>query len=145
MCVTMTPISSICPASMMRGEPPGLSTAIEFPLTSASTWSAKPSASVRQTRAGWSSKPLGPGASSSCSRNAKEPSVIISLGRAVANIGSVGMVEVLDEHLGRVDLGGQFFDRREGAECLRLLRRQREGDLLARHLRALLPPAAQRG
>jgi cytoskeleton protein RodZ len=46
---------------MSRGAPPGWTEAMELPLTSARTSSAKPCTSSRQTRAGAASNPEGPG------------------------------------------------------------------------------------
>src|SRR5437899_4185817 len=65
MCVTWSPISSMCPASISRGRPLALSAATELPWTSAVTSSANVFTSSRHTRAGPVSKPDGPGVSSS--------------------------------------------------------------------------------
>src|SRR5687767_8139716 len=70
----MTPISSMCPASMIVGAPAGLTVAILLPATSPRT-SAKAAASSRQTRAGADSNPDGPGVSSRRFRNAMEESL----------------------------------------------------------------------
>src|SRR5215208_4546189 len=70
--VTITPISSMCPANISRGPPLPSSRAKEFPATSACTASANLSASARQTRAGAASNDEGPGVSSSRFRKAKE-------------------------------------------------------------------------
>src|SRR5215208_677957 len=73
MYVMMSPISSMWPASMMVGDPPGLTTARLLPVTSFVT-SANARASSRHTLAGADSKPEGPGVSSSRLRNAIEDS-----------------------------------------------------------------------
>src|SRR5687768_16477840 len=70
----MTPISSMCPASMMVGAPAGLTVAMLLPATSPRT-SAKAATSSRQTRAGADSNPDGPGVSSRRFRNAMEESL----------------------------------------------------------------------
>src|SRR5512143_2153661 len=69
---TMSPISSMCPSSMIVGEPPALTSAMLFPATSLVTLSANLAASSRQTRAAGASKPEGPGVSSRRLRNAME-------------------------------------------------------------------------
>jgi hypothetical protein len=70
MCVTCSPISSMWPASITRGDPPGLVVANELPFTSTRTSCANFSASSRQTRAARTSKPEGPAASRRRSRKA---------------------------------------------------------------------------
>src|SRR5512143_2600672 len=70
----------MCPASITRGAAAPLSVAKELPLTSATTWSAKLSASARQARAGTVSYEEGPGESSSVFRNCSERG---SMGRRV--------------------------------------------------------------
>src|SRR5690242_6094270 len=77
MCVTMTPISSMCPANITRGRPAPLSVANEFPATSPRTSSAKRCASVRQSRAGAASNADGPGVSSSDLRKASDSGVMV--------------------------------------------------------------------
>src|ERR1041385_3572451 len=64
---------------MTGGAPaaPTRSAARELPFTSAHTSSAKPSASVRQRRAGAASKPEGPGASRRAVRKVSEASISI--------------------------------------------------------------------
>src|SRR5688572_6110939 len=74
MYVAMTPISSMCPASMMVGAPAGFTVAMLLPATSPRT-SAKAAASSRQTRAGADSNPDGPGVSSRRLRKAIEESL----------------------------------------------------------------------
>src|ERR671938_139780 len=76
----MTPISSMCPASKMVGEPLGLAVAMLLPATSPRT-SAKRCASSRHRRAGAASKPEGPGVSRRRLRKAREVS---------GNMGSLG-------------------------------------------------------
>src|SRR4030095_8709623 len=61
------------PASMIVGDPAGLTTAVLLPATSFDT-SAKVAASSRQSLAGADSKPDGPGVSSNRLRNASEES-----------------------------------------------------------------------
>src|SRR3954464_5534401 len=69
---TMTPISSMCPSSMIVGLPFGFTSAMLLPATSDVTTSANVLASSRQTRAAGPSKPDGPGVSSRRLRNASE-------------------------------------------------------------------------
>src|SRR4029450_13970108 len=71
MYVKMTPISSMCPASMIVGAPAPFTDAMLFPATSFDT-SANARASSRQSLAGADSNPDGPGVSSSCFRNEME-------------------------------------------------------------------------
>src|SRR6476646_7063720 len=78
---TMTPISSMCPSSMIVGEPPGFTSAMLLPATSDDTLSANVSASARQARAATASKPEGAGASSS--RLRKETADGLSIGTLV--------------------------------------------------------------
>ena len=76
MWVTITPISSMWPASITRGRPPGFTIAYELPATSARTSSAKDCASFRHARAGAASKDEGPGVSSRDLRNARDSGVM---------------------------------------------------------------------
>src|SRR3954467_5715721 len=69
---TMTPISSMCPSSMIVGLPLGFTSAMLLPATSEVTTSANALASSRQTRAAGPSKPEGPGVSSRRLRNASD-------------------------------------------------------------------------
>src|SRR5687768_2787709 len=73
----MTPISSICPSSMIVGEPPAFTSAMLLPATSVVTLSAKVPASVRQARAATVSNPDGAGASSRRFRKAIEDGLSI--------------------------------------------------------------------
>src|SRR5687767_357985 len=77
----MTPISSMCPSSMIVGDPCGLTTAMLFPATSELTSCANVFASSRQTLAGADSKPEGPGVSSRRFRKAIEESFSIAGGK----------------------------------------------------------------
>ena len=67
--------------TISRGLPLGLRAATELPCTSASTLSANPLTSSRQTRAGACSNPEGPGVSSSFLR---KPSVEIVIAATVS-------------------------------------------------------------
>src|SRR5690606_21205425 len=134
MWVTMRPISSMWPASITRGTPPGLRMANELPLTSDSTLSAIRSASARQIRAGAISYPLGPGASSSASRKANERSVIIVGAYSAADFFVVCVIEVTDEDLRRIHLRGEPFEAGEGTQRLRLLLGELQGEQFSRHL-----------
>src|SRR5262245_2324357 len=78
MWVIWRPISSMCPASMSRGDPFAFTTATELPCTSALTASANLPTSSRQTRAGAASKPDGPGVSSSRFKNSTLLLVMVS-------------------------------------------------------------------
>src|SRR5688500_17187589 len=94
MYVTMMPISSMWPASMIVGAPPALTTAMLLPATSQDT-SAKARASLRHTLAGADSNPDGPGVSSSRLRKAVDDSVSM-----VAYIGGMTILYIL------IGLGG---------------------------------------
>src|SRR5829696_6119670 len=74
---TIRPISSMCPSSMIVGEPSGFTSAMLLPATSDCTLTAKLSASRRQCRAAVSSKPEGAGESSSRFRNARDEGLSI--------------------------------------------------------------------
>src|SRR5262249_5409821 len=74
--VTITPISSMCPANITLGRPARLIVANELPFTSLLTPSANRSASVRHSRAGADSKADGPGVSSSDFRNVSDSGVM---------------------------------------------------------------------
>src|SRR6266571_3089649 len=67
----------MCPASMRRGVPFGLSAATELPCTSDVTWSVKPLTWSRHTRAGAVSKPEGPGVSSRRFKKSNVSSVMV--------------------------------------------------------------------
>src|SRR5450830_1703989 len=95
--VTMRPISSMCPASMMVGAPSGLTTAKELPCTSRSTLAANRRASSRQMAAGADSKPEGPGVSSSRRSNASEASENIRRTRDKKVLGRVHSSAPLDK------------------------------------------------
>src|SRR3954470_15366891 len=76
MWVTITPISSMWPASITRGDPPPSRVATEFPATSACTEWANFAASARHTRPGAASKEDGPGVSRSSFRKVIDSGVI---------------------------------------------------------------------
>ena len=90
MWVIWSPISSMWPASITRGEPSGLTSAKELPLTSTLTRSAKVSASARHTRAGRTSNPEGPAASSRRSRKSICMRGLAESGRGAVSGGSAG-------------------------------------------------------
>src|SRR5690349_7557640 len=80
---TITPISSMWPSSMIVGEPPGFTSAMLFPATSADTLSAKVSASARHARAAAASYPDGGGASSRRLRKETADGLSIGTGEKV--------------------------------------------------------------
>src|ERR687886_1859903 len=75
----MSPISSMCPASITLGEPPPFRVAKELPILSPRTSSANFSASVRHTLAAAPSLPLGPGVESRFFKNSYDASLMRSL------------------------------------------------------------------
>src|SRR3954462_8540036 len=76
MWVIMTPISSMWPASITRGDPPSSRVAKEFPATSACTDWANFAASARHTLPGAASNEDGPGVSNSSFRKVIDSGVI---------------------------------------------------------------------
>src|SRR5919112_2146070 len=84
MWVTMTPISSMCPASMTFGEPPELIVANEFPILSPPTSANFPASSLH-TLAAASSYPLGPGVESSRFKKSYDASLMLILSMTKEN------------------------------------------------------------
>jgi hypothetical protein len=87
------PIWSICPASMMRGEPLGLSIAMTLPWTSVVIWSANGFMRLRTIRATGCSKPETEGVSSICLRNSNDSARIagsLGLGMSARDADCIG-------------------------------------------------------
>src|SRR3982751_4557352 len=107
----MTPISSMWPASMIVGDPPGFTVAMLLPATSPRT-SANDRASSRQTRAGAVSKPDGPGVSRRRFRKASEGWEIIErsyCGERVARDEEV-VIRGRAAAQGRYEVGGGMWE-----------------------------------